>query len=64
MPRSTCYPPEVVALLARPDFAGRRFRILDFRRGRELRWDGGTKLVAVGRFAHQVEGELLYLVAP
>ena len=39
---------------------GRTFRILDFDKCQELRYEGGTKLVAVAKFNCHKEADLVY----
>jgi len=62
--RTTYQRKEITAFLNSASAAGRRFRILDFRSGRELQTVGNGTFAECGRFEAAPPGELLYLVAP
>ena len=55
---------DVIAFLNAEQNAAKQFRVLDFKRGRELAHGGGKKLFAVGVFDHKLPNELEYLVQP
>ena len=61
--RTTFMEREVIQFLEQPQNAGRTFKILDFKRGVELRYAGGNQLLKVGTFDCSTPGELLSLVA-
>jgi hypothetical protein len=62
--RSTYLIKDVQRLLDAPENAGRRFRVLDFKRGCELKRSADGAFVRDASFAHRVEGEVLYRVQP
>jgi hypothetical protein len=62
--RTTYMEKEVIQFLQEPENSGRSFKILDFKRGLELVYEGGNKLSKVGTFDCKAPGELLSLVAP
>jgi hypothetical protein len=55
---------DVIAFVSALQNAARKFRVLDFKRGRELAHVGGKKLIAVGVFDHKLPNEIEYLVQP
>ena len=55
---------DVISFLSAEQNIGKQFRVLDFKRGRELAHVGGKRLVAVGTFDHKLLNELEYLVQP
>lgn len=61
---TTCFEREVIEYLARPENRGCLFRILDFKRGVELRHDGGARLAKGEKFECHLPGELRSLVLP
>jgi len=64
VPRTTFLEKEVLQFLARPENAGKRFAILDFRRCCELEYHPSGKLVRGSTFPCKAEGELLNLAVP
>lgn len=56
--RTTFMEREVIEFLQQPENAGRVFKILDFKRGIALAYQGGSKLVKVGSFDCRSPGEL------
>jgi hypothetical protein len=55
---------DVIAFLNAEQNVTKQFRVLDFKRGRELAHAGGKRLIAVGAFDHKLPNELEYLVQP
>lgn len=64
MPRTTFLRKEIAAFLKSTAGAERRYRILDFRSGREFQIAGDGTFAECARFQAAPPGELLYLVAP
>jgi hypothetical protein len=64
LPRSTYQRKEISAFLDSPAAIGRRFRILDFRSGRELQVLSDGTFVECGKFDPAPPGEVLHLVLP
>ena len=62
--RTTYQLKDVTAFLNSPAAAGRRFRILDFRSGRELQPLSDGAFSECARFEPASPGEVLHLVAP
>lgn len=58
---TTCFEREVIEYVT--ENSGRTFRILDFMRGVELRYEGGAHLTKGEKFECQLPGELRSLVS-
>ena len=61
---TTYLPSDVISFITDKRNEGRRFRILDFKRGCELLVEGNIRLVRGDSFQCKSENELLYLVTP
>ena len=55
---------DVIKFLGAEQSGTRQFKVLDFKRGRELVHLGGKRLTSVGVFSHKLPGELEYFVQP
>ena len=64
VPRTTFQRSDITAFLASSPALGRRYRILDFRSGREFEALPDGSFAESGKFQAASPGEVLYLVAP
>jgi hypothetical protein len=64
LPRTTYQRKHIAAFLKSPEALGRRYRILDFRFGRELEIRADESFAECGKFDPASPGEVLHLVAP